>query len=113
VSGESIRSDVRENQKGVTVHLDLQIIDIKTCNPVSNAAIEVWGTNATGTYSGVQGGMGNSVANAVANLQSKAMRGIQISDKDGSVKFDTIYPSHYQGRTNHIHGKQSAFEERF
>jgi protocatechuate 3,4-dioxygenase beta subunit len=95
---------VRDNQKGLTIHLDFQVIDIKTCNPLQNAAIEIWGANSTGTYSGVQGGMGNSVPNPAANLQSQALRGIQITDKDGSVKFDSLFPGHYAGRTNHIHG---------
>jgi protocatechuate 3,4-dioxygenase beta subunit len=104
VSGEQIRSDVRDNQKGVTVHLDFQMVDIKTCNPIPNAAIEIWGANSTGTYSGVAGGMGNIVADASANLKSTAMRGIQLTDKDGVVNFATLFPGHYAGRTNHIHG---------
>jgi protocatechuate 3,4-dioxygenase beta subunit len=49
--------------------------------------------------------MGGPVLDDKLNLQSKAMRGIQISDKDGAVQFDTIYPGHYPGRTNHIHSK--------
>jgi protocatechuate 3,4-dioxygenase beta subunit len=80
------------------------MIDIKTCNPIPNAAIEIWGANSTGTYSGVSGGMGNMVADANANLKSQAMRGIQITDNDGVVKFDSLFPGHYAGRTNHIHG---------
>ena len=40
-----------------------------------------------------------------ANQNNKALRGIQISDKDGAVEFETIIPGHYMGRTNHIHGK--------
>jgi protocatechuate 3,4-dioxygenase beta subunit len=39
-----------------------------------------------------------------ANQNNKALRGIQISDKDGAVEFETIIPGHYMGRTNHIHG---------
>lgn len=104
VAGENIRSDVRDNQKGITLHLDLQVVDIKTCNPISNSAIEIWGANSTGAYSGVGGGMGNIVADATANLQSRAMRGIQLTNKDGAVIFDTLFPGHYSGRTNHIHG---------
>jgi hypothetical protein len=38
------------------------------------------------------------------NLQNKALRGIQITDKDGAVQFDTILPGHYMGRTPHVHG---------
>jgi hypothetical protein len=31
------------------------------------------------------------------------LRGIQKSDDDGSVHFETIFPGHYVGRTAHIH----------
>lgn len=33
------------------------------------------------------------------------LRGIQISDASGRVRFKTIFPGFYQGRTNHIHFK--------
>jgi protocatechuate 3,4-dioxygenase beta subunit len=47
VAGENIRKDVRESQKGLTVHLDMQVYDIKTCQPIPKAAVEIWGANAT------------------------------------------------------------------
>ena len=31
------------------------------------------------------------------------MRGIQTTDAHGVVRFDTVYPGWYQGRTVHIH----------
>ncbi|KAF2669145.1 aromatic compound dioxygenase, partial [Microthyrium microscopicum] len=107
VTGEHIRKDVRENQPGVTLHLDMQVYDIKTCLPIPKAAVEIWGTNATGSYSGITGAgmdfLGGAKVDGKANLQNRAMRGIQITDKDGAVQFDTLYPGHYSGRTNHIH----------
>jgi protocatechuate 3,4-dioxygenase beta subunit len=33
------------------------------------------------------------------------LRGIQITGADGTVRFRTIFPGFYQGRTNHIHFK--------
>jgi protocatechuate 3,4-dioxygenase beta subunit len=104
VAGESIRKDVTDGQKGLVVHLDLQVIDIKTCLPVTNSALEIWSANATGVYGGVNGGFGNGNGVTDPNLvQSKALRGIQISNKDGAVQFQTLFPGHYVGRTNHIH----------
>lgn len=94
VEGEYIRSDVTEDQAGVPVHLDMQFIDIETCQPIPDMLVDIWHSNATGVYSGVQGGGG---------LNSTFMRGVQVTDKEGVTKFDTIYPGHYMGRTIHIH----------
>jgi protocatechuate 3,4-dioxygenase beta subunit len=33
------------------------------------------------------------------------LRGVQITDAQGVVEFQTIYPGHYPGRVNHIHMK--------
>jgi protocatechuate 3,4-dioxygenase beta subunit len=46
VAGEYIRKNVIEKETGVKVHLDIQMIDIKTCAPIPNAALEIWGANA-------------------------------------------------------------------
>lgn len=47
VSGEYVRSDITEAQEGVSVVLDVQIVDTTTCEPLSNVALEAWSTNAT------------------------------------------------------------------
>ncbi|KAI1136018.1 aromatic compound dioxygenase [Hypoxylon sp. FL0543] len=94
VAGELIRTDVTENQAGVPVHLDLQFIDINTCGAIPNMLIDIWHCNATGTYSGVAGQGG---------LNTTHGRGIQTTDEDGVVQFDTVFPGHYFGRTPHIH----------
>ncbi|KAK6949334.1 hypothetical protein Daesc_009409 [Daldinia eschscholtzii] len=96
VAGELIRTDVTDNQTGVPLHLDLQFIDINTLAAIPNMLIDIWHCNATGVYSGVslmgQGG-----------LNTTHGRGIQSTDEDGVVQFDTIFPGHYTGRTPHIH----------
>jgi protocatechuate 3,4-dioxygenase beta subunit len=33
------------------------------------------------------------------------LRGVQITDAQGTAEFETIYPGHYPGRVNHIHMK--------
>ncbi|KAI1392635.1 aromatic compound dioxygenase [Hypoxylon trugodes] len=94
VAGELIRVDVTEKQAGVPVHLDLQFIDTNTCGAIPNMLIDIWHCNATGVYSGIASGGG---------LNSTHGRGIQITDDDGFVQFDTVFPGHYFGRTPHIH----------
>ncbi|KAI0523664.1 Intradiol ring-cleavage dioxygenase [Xylaria bambusicola] len=94
VHGESIRSNIVENQDGIPVHLDLQFVDTSTCAPVPNMLVDVWHANATGVYSGVVDGAG---------LNTTFLRGVQLSDNEGVANFDTVFPGHYLGRVNHIH----------
>lgn len=96
VEGEYIRSDIAEDQAGVPLHLDIQIVDVNTCLPVSDMVVDVWHCNATGIYSGVS-------AAGQGGLDSTWARGAQISNRDGIVEFDTIFPGHYAGRATHIH----------
>ncbi|KAL1634442.1 hypothetical protein SLS58_010683 [Diplodia intermedia] len=97
VTGELIRSDVTEGQPGVPLHLDLQFIDVNTCEPVPNLYIDIWAANATGVYSGID------ASNGQGGLNSTFLRGVQDTDEDGVTQFDTIFPGHYQGRATHEH----------
>ncbi|MDQ3884342.1 MAG: hypothetical protein M3239_02730 [Thermoproteota archaeon] len=41
---------------------------------------------------------------------TKFLRGYQITDDNGTVRFTTIYPAWYQGRAVHLHFKVQMFE---
>jgi len=97
VTGEMIRANVTESQPGVPLHLDVQFIDIDTCSPVPDMLVDMWQANAAGVYSGI-GGQGGG-----AGLNTTFLRGVQPTDKDGVVQFDTIFPGHYYGRATHVH----------
>ncbi|KAH8823818.1 aromatic compound dioxygenase [Flagelloscypha sp. PMI_526] len=101
VDGELIQSDLRAGQESIDLYVDFQLIDVETCEPVSNIYVDFWHTNATGVYSAIAArGNGNG---DTSNLQVNHGRGIQLSDKDGVVQFLTMFPGHYTGRTTHIH----------
>lgn len=102
VSGELVRQDITEEQEGVALTLDIQIIDVNTCEPVPQAYLEIWHCNSTGVYSGVIAS-GNGNSNDSTNLDNTFLRGVQASDNVGVVTFDTLVPGHYTGRTSHIH----------
>ena len=53
-------------------------------------------------YSGVVVA-GNGDINDTANINTTALRGIGLTDRLGVTTFDTIFPGHYTGRTNHLH----------
>lgn len=101
VWGEVVRQNVKEELycDGVDVHLEVQYIDINTCRPVPGALVDIWQANATGVYSGISVS-GNYAAKG---WDSTYLRGIQQTDHEGVVNFDTIFPGHYDGRATHTH----------
>ncbi|KAH7094656.1 Intradiol ring-cleavage dioxygenase-like protein [Paraphoma chrysanthemicola] len=102
VQGELVRENVTDGQAGVPLTLDIQIIDVNTCEPVPEAFLEIWHCNSTGVYSGVVAS-GNGNSNDASNINKTFHRGIQQSDNDGVVSFETTFPGHYTGRATHIH----------
>lgn len=97
-----VRKDVTESQTGVPLALDIQVLDIDTCEPVSNVYLDFWHCNSTGVYSGVNTN-GNGNSDDTTNINNTFLRGIQKADNDGVVVFDSLFPGHYTGRATHIH----------
>lgn len=42
MAGEYIRQNVTETQAGVNLALDIQVLDVNTCEPVPNVYMEIW-----------------------------------------------------------------------
>ena len=42
VLGETIRSNIVDEQVGIPLHLDFQIYDINTCEPIKGTYFEMW-----------------------------------------------------------------------
>ncbi|KAL1847835.1 hypothetical protein VTK73DRAFT_10256 [Phialemonium thermophilum] len=101
VVGEYLRSNVKEPRycDGVDLFLEVQYVDVATCAPVPAVAVDIWNCNATGVYSGISTA-GNYAA---GGYNSTYLRGVQLTDHDGVVQFETIFPGHYQGRATHTH----------
>ncbi|RLN90083.1 hypothetical protein BBJ28_00015567 [Nothophytophthora sp. Chile5] len=100
--GELIRSDIRETQPGIDLHMDLQFIDVNTCTPVDQLYVDFWHANLTGVYSGVIAS-GNGNSNDATNINATFLRGLSPTDANGFVSFTTKFPGHYTGRTTHVH----------
>ncbi|KAK5079449.1 hypothetical protein LTR70_008139 [Exophiala xenobiotica] len=101
VFGEAIRKNVKEDMysDGVDLYLEVQYLDINTCEPVPDVAVDIWNANATGVYSGISVS-GNYAADG---YNSTYLRGIQFTGADGVASFETIFPGHYEGRATHTH----------
>ncbi len=129
------RKRISENRPGLPLHLRLTVLDARDCRPIQNAAVEIWHCDAAGLYSGFtkmnpRGFPGPPPGGPVPHSAPGAFRagrppgpppggfhqhratdnltfcrGFQISDAQGLVEFETLYPGWYMGRDVHIHLK--------
>jgi protocatechuate 3,4-dioxygenase beta subunit len=95
-----LRSDIAEGRPGTPLGLDIQVLSANGCAPLKDVAVDIWHCDAAGIYSGYPGQLGG-----LNTAGQNFLRGTQITDEDGRVHFDTIYPGWYPGRTTHIHFK--------
>lgn len=102
VLGEHIRSNVAEDQPGVPIIVEGQFVDVTTCEPIPNLWWDIWNCNSTGVYSGLVA-TGNGNTDDTSNLNATFLRGVQETDSDGVIQFQSVFPGHYSGRTTHHH----------
>ncbi|HEV2756553.1 MAG TPA: twin-arginine translocation pathway signal protein [Actinomycetota bacterium] len=98
-----LRSDIRGDaghgppEEGVRLVLELRAVEAGgDCPPVEGAHVDVWHCNAYGTYSDEP---------AEDTVGRTFLRGCQVTDADGGVRFTTIFPGWYPGRAVHVHLK--------
>ena len=68
------------------------------CRPIPGAQVDLWQCDAAGIYSDVKDPQFDTVG-------QKFLRGYQTTDARGAVRFLTVYPGWYPGRTVHLHFK--------
>jgi protocatechuate 3,4-dioxygenase beta subunit len=91
------RRDITEGRPGLALTLVLTIVNTsQNCQPLANAAIEIWQCDASGNYSEYSQPGYNGTGQTF-------LRGLQVTDANGQVTFTTIYPGWYGGRATHIH----------
>lgn len=87
----------------LTVTMIISELDRSSCTPLPGVLVDMWHCDALGAYSDVSG--------QADTTGQKFLRGYQITDDNGQVQFQTIYPGWYSGRTIHIHFKvRTEFE---
>jgi protocatechuate 3,4-dioxygenase beta subunit len=114
---ERVRRDITEGRPGVPLRLRIAVLDAKACNPIENAAVDIWHCDAAGVYSGFTGAGGQDGGRGFGPPRGRGgrrggpmdetrfLRGVQLTNKQGIAEFVTIYPGWYAGRTIHIHLK--------
>ncbi|MBO7935212.1 MULTISPECIES: intradiol ring-cleavage dioxygenase [Streptomyces] len=111
LDGALVRKDITEGKSGVPLTLRLAVVDATDgCTPVKGAAVEIWHCDAWGYYSGYTTANPGGSAPAESEDGSTAdddtyLRGYQVANANGVVKFETIFPGWYTPRTCHIHVK--------
>lgn len=100
-----VRSDIRSSLNtggytgtaiatGVPLTLKLKLTKASTnCSSLAGYAIYLWHCDVNGKYSMYSSGITNQTY----------LRGVQETDSNGLVTFQTIYPGCYDGRMTHIH----------
>lgn len=89
-----LRQDITDGKPGTPLRLQFQVLQLDGCQPLGDAALEIWHCDAQGAYSGVG-----------SNSANRFLRGVQITDDEGRAEFRSILPGYYPGRTNHVHLK--------
>jgi protocatechuate 3,4-dioxygenase beta subunit len=95
-----VRSDIRSSfgaasgrAEGVPMTLELTVTDVAGGKPFAGAAVYVWHCTREGKYSLYSPDVQNE----------NFLRGVQIADAAGRVRFTSVFPGCYAGRWPHVH----------
>ena len=95
-----VRRDIRGSfggatgrARGVPFRFVLTLQDTADCAPVSGLAVYAWHCDRRGRYSVYSEGA----------TEANYLRGVQVSNDNGKVRFRSIYPACYSGRWPHVH----------
>lgn len=95
-----MRSDVKGDRTGVDATIEIVVQNASNnCSAVEGIIVDIWHCDKDGNYSQYGGTQMQQT-----NYQSyNFLRGRQITDSEGKVKFTSIFPGWYSGRATHIH----------
>lgn len=94
------RTDIRDDRTGVPLSIEITIRNLNSnCAALAGAIVDIWHCDKDGYYS-EYGGTGMQSVNYTG---VHFLRGRQVTDSNGVVKFTSIFPGWYSGRATHIH----------
>lgn len=95
-----VRSDIRRSvgsgsatADGVPLSIELTIVDADSGKVLPGAAVYLWHCDRIGRYSMYSSGLGSE----------NYLRGVQVADANGVLRFTSVFPGAYDGRWPHIH----------
>lgn len=83
LNNDLIRQDLREDQGGILLELDIGVIDTSTCQPLPDALVEIWHCNATGQYSGFSTTNAGSTGGTGGGMSMSLDQSMTASGTDG------------------------------
>lgn len=105
-----VRRHIIDSQEGIPLLIKFKVVDVsKNCKPVKNLCVNIWHCNSEGRYSGWDSinpdleVMSDDIGSVPRTDEKNFLRGSQLTDSSGFVRFTTIYPGFYAGRATHIH----------
>ncbi|MEU0685930.1 intradiol ring-cleavage dioxygenase [Streptomyces uncialis] len=109
------RVDITEGRRGTPLEVRIRILNAKDGKPVPEASVDIWQCDALGIYSGYEETseamnegelvFEGPIPKLPPDSRTTFLRGFQMTDHDGWVRFRTVFPGWYTGRTVHIHVK--------
>ncbi|MEU9335088.1 hypothetical protein AB0D49_18245 [Streptomyces sp. NPDC048290] len=109
------RVNITEGRPGTPLELRIQVLNAENGEPVPDASVDIWQCDALGIYSGYaetseamnEGELEfeGAIPKLAPDSRTTYLRGFQMTDGSGWVRFRTIVPGWYTGRTVHIHTK--------
>lgn len=96
-----VRQDIRSSfgdstatAQGIPLTFELTVLDIvEDGQPMTGAAVYAWQCDRDGNYSLYSEGIEDE----------NYLRGVQVADDEGRVKFISVFPACYPGRWPHVH----------
>ncbi len=104
-----VRRNIAEDHAGAPLRVRFKVVDVEGCRPLAGMAVEIWHCDAIGRYSGFPSYPPDEFPRVrpegfyEPEDDERFCRGIQWSDAEGGVEFETIVPGWYTPRTPHIH----------
>ncbi|MFJ5266290.1 intradiol ring-cleavage dioxygenase [Streptomyces sp. NPDC088387] len=109
------RVDITEGRRGTPLELRIQVVNAEDGKPVPDASVDIWQCDALGIYSGYEETseamnegeieFEGPIPKLPPDSRTTYLRGFQMTDRDGGVRFRTVVPGWYTGRAVHIHTK--------
>jgi protocatechuate 3,4-dioxygenase beta subunit len=97
-SGVYFRKNIIEDRTGTRLNVKLKITGVDNCLPMQGLFVDIWHCDKDGVYSSYA-----SAQNPGGTASSTWLRGYQVTDANGIIEFETIFPGWYSGRICHIH----------
>lgn len=79
-----VTAQITGGQAGVSLILDIGLMDTATCEALPNTLVEVWAPNAVGTYG------------------ARFLRGATLTGSNGIAEFEMIFPGFTSAGANHV-----------